>query len=131
MIINKSSKYPNSCVYFILTNKNKNIFKFGKTEDIKIRLKIYATGHDIQPDIKFIMLVEDKDNIEKCVKRLIKNYEFKKNHEIYKIYIDILKNAIIDCTNLQLKYINSYDNSDVDSYIIFDDVQYFDKIKKN
>lgn len=78
MIINKSSKYPNSCVYFILTNKNKNIFKFGKTEDIKIRLKIYATCHDTYSDIKFIMLVEDKDNIEKCVKQLIKNYEFKK-----------------------------------------------------
>ena len=95
MIINKSSKYPNSCVYIILTNKNKNIFKFGKTEDIKIRLKIYATCHDIYPDIKFIMLVENKDDIEKCVKRLIKNYEFKKNHEIYKIDIDILKMQLL------------------------------------
>ena len=130
MIINKATSHPNGCVYIILTNKNKNIFKFGKTEDIKMRLKIYATGHDTHPDIKFIMLVNNKDDVETCVKQLIKKHEFKKNHEIYKIDIELLKDVITDCASLQLKYINSYDNSNVDSYIIFDDIEYFQKTNK-
>jgi len=126
MIINNAKKYPNGCVYIILANKNKNIFKFGKSNDINVRLRVYAT----HPDIKFIILVDNKDDIETCVKHLIKKYEFKKNHEVYKINIDVLKDAIIDCTNIQLKYINTYNNDDVNAYIVFDDIKYLSN-KKN
>ena len=89
MIINKSLEYPDGSIYIILTNKNKNIFKLGHSKDIRKRLKTYATGKDNHPDIKFIMLVENRKDVENCVKRLSQKYQFKKNQEIYKIDIDL------------------------------------------
>ena len=72
MIINNAKKYLNGCVYIILANKNKKIFKFSKSSDINVRLRIYATGHDTHPDIKFIILVDNKNDIETCVKKFNK-----------------------------------------------------------
>ncbi len=89
MIIENALKYPNGYVYIILVNKGKNIFKFGKTKNVKNRLKNYATGSEVHPDIKFIILVKDKDIVENCVKDLIKNHQYKPNKEVYKVNIDI------------------------------------------
>jgi hypothetical protein len=53
--LTKKNKY----VYIILVNKNKNLFKPGRTDNIKNRLRNYATGKDTHPDIRFIMIVDD------------------------------------------------------------------------
>ena len=120
MIINKSLEYPDGSIYIILTNKNKNIFKLGHSKDIRKRLKTYATGKDNHPDIKFIMLVENRKDVENCVKRLSQKYQFKKNQEIYKIDIDIIKKHIFDCASVYTNDIELYHNKNVDSYIIFE-----------
>ena len=52
--INKMAK-GKKCVYIILANKDKNIFKVGRTNDIRKRLYSYATGKDKHPDIMFIL----------------------------------------------------------------------------
>jgi phage anti-repressor protein len=123
MIINNSLQLPEGTVYIILINKGKNIFKFGRTQNIRERLQRYATGKDTHPDIKFIMLVNNKDIVENCVKNLIKEYQYKPRQEIYKVNIDIIKNAIFDCALLNVKYEEFYNNENIDSYIIFDDSQ--------
>jgi phage anti-repressor protein len=41
-MINKNN--TNKCIYILLVNKNKNIFKVGKTTNIRNRLRTYATG---------------------------------------------------------------------------------------
>jgi phage anti-repressor protein len=130
MIIENILKYPNGYVYIILVNKGKNIFKFGKTKNIKNRLKNYATGLDTHPDIKFIILVKDKNTVENCVKSLIKDHQYKPNKEIYKVNIDIIKGAIFDCAELNIKYDEMYKNENIDSYIIFDDSEIINQKKK-
>jgi len=121
MILSKSIDIPNGNVYIIVANKNKNIFKFGRSGDIRTRLKNYATGKDKHPDIKFIMLVDNRKDVEDCVKKLIKKHQFKPNQEIYKVSIDMIKEAIFDCASLQMKYVEAYDDVTMDSYIVFDD----------
>ena len=122
MIINNDKLQINKYVYIILVNKGKNIFKFGKTNDIRNRLKNYQTGKDVHPDIKFIMLVKDNDFVENCVKNLIKKYEYKPNQEIYKINIDIMKDKIFKCAQLEIEENELLQNKNLDSYIIFDDI---------
>ena len=56
--INSMAK-KGKCIYIILANKDKSIFKVGRTKDMRKRLYSYATGKDKHPDIKFIMLIED------------------------------------------------------------------------
>ena len=121
MIINDALHNPNGYVYIILVNKGKNIFKFGRTKNMKLRLRNYATGKDTHPDIKFIIAVNNKEAVENCVKSLIMRHRYKPKQEIYKVNIEIIKNAISDCASLDIKYNDSYDNKDIDAYIIFDD----------
>jgi hypothetical protein len=120
MIINKSLEYPEGSIYIILTNKNKNIFKLGETKDIRKRLQNYATGKDAHPDIKFIMLVDNRKDVENCVKKMSQKYQFKKNQEIYKVNIDIIKKHIFDCASVYTNDIELYNNKNVNSYIIFE-----------
>lgn len=122
MIIKNGKLEINKYVYIILVNKGKNIFKFGKTNDIRNRLKNYQTGQDVHPDIKFIMLVKDNSFVENCVKDLIKKYEYKHNQEIYKINIDIMKDKIFKCAQLEIEDNELLQNKNLDSYIIFDDI---------
>lgn len=122
MIIKNGKLQINKYVYIILVNKGKNIFKFGKTNDIRNRLKNYQTGKDVHPDIKFIMLVKDNSFVENCTKDLIKKYEYKPNQEIYKINIDILKDKIFKCAQLEIEDNELLQNKNLDSYIIFDDI---------
>jgi hypothetical protein len=121
MIINDALYNPNGYVYVILANKGKNIFKFGRTKNMKKRLRNYASGKDTHPDIKFIMAVNNKEAVENCVKSLIMEHRFKPKQEIYKVDIDIIKNTISDCALLDIKYNDAYKNKDIDAYIIFDD----------
>ena len=120
MIINKSLEYPEGSIYIILTNKNKNIFKLGETKDIRKRLQNYTTGKDTHPDIKFIMLVDNRKDVENCVKKLSQKYQFKKNQEIYKVDIDIIKKHIFDCASVYTNDIELYNNKNVNAYIIFE-----------
>ena len=113
--------YPKEYVYILLVNKDKNIFKIGKTDDVRHRLQNYATGDDKHPDVKFIMRVNNKNAVETCVKTLIKRHQYKPNREIYRVDIDIIKNAIFDCGQMHSRYEEFKKIKNVDAYIIFDD----------
>lgn len=128
MIMDNNLQQPKGQIYIILANKHKNIFKIGKTDDIRSRLRNYATGKDVHPDIKFIMLVDDKDVVENCVKDLIKSHQYKLGQEIYKVDIDVIKAAVFDCANLNVKYNEITKNKNMDAYVIFDDSE-VDNIK--
>jgi phage anti-repressor protein len=117
-MISKSKKY----IYILLVNKNKDIFKIGNTTNIRNRLRTYATGTDVHPDIKFIMTIDEPKQVEQCIKIFLKDYEYKKGHEIYKIDIDLIKSVIFSCN--ELNNIKEHKNSD--AYIIYDE---YDKLE--
>ncbi len=121
----------NKFIYILLVNKDKDIFKLGRTGNIKKRLQNYATGKDKHPDIKFVMIVNDEKQIESCAKIFTKKYQYKDNKEIYKINLDLLKSVIFECSDMHKKfkkYIKN-DKTDYDTYVVFDDsksVDYLD-----
>lgn len=101
--INESIKLnPSKCVYVLLVNKNKKIFKIGKTKHIKKRLQTYAAGKNTHSDIKYIMLIDNPDIIEKCVKTLLKTSSHKKNKEIYKTSLSCMKKIINTCVDMDI-----------------------------
>jgi phage anti-repressor protein len=121
--LTKNNKY----IYIILVNKNKDIFKIGRTDDIKKRLKNYATGKDKHPDIQFIMIVDDAKQIENCAKLFTKENRFRESSEIYKINFDKLKSVIFGCADLHNNFKDK--KVDLDTYVVFDDsksVDYLD-----
>ena len=133
MIIKKANQNPAKCIYIILVNKNKQIFKYGRTNDLRKRLKTYATGKDTHPDIKFIMLVDNPKYIENCAKIFLEKYSYKKGQEIYKIDFDFIKTVTVNCVEMfkHMDFITK--NKDSEAYIIFDDyetLEYLDDKEK-
>ena len=126
--LTKTHKY----IYIMLVNKNKQIFKVGRTENIRKRLQSYSTGKDSHPDIKFIMIVEDDKQVENCVKLFEKSKQFKENKELYRENLDNIKKIINECAilsknskelleNMNNNGDNSKNGSKYDKYIVFDD----------
>ena len=111
-------------VYILLTNKNKNIFKFGKADkNFRQRFKSYATGHDKHPDIKFIMHTSDPQAVEKCTKLFTTINQVRGKSELRKIDINILKEIMFSCALLDTKFnkIDLEEAKKYDAYIIFED----------
>ena len=120
MILDNAARLKNRCVYILLADKDCDIFKFGKTEDLRKRLRTYATGARKHPNIQFIMLVNNKDSVETCVKNLAIDYQYKENQELYKIDINKLNDFIYDCAELHEKYNEIPQHGNSDAYVVFD-----------
>lgn len=119
--INKMAK-GKKCMYIILANKNKNIFKVGRTNDIRKRLYSYATGKDKHPDIMFIMLIDDPKKVEDCTKVFTTKNIVRGKQELYKIDLDTLKSIIFNCAFLTKQFNEVLKNNDTfDSYIVYDE----------
>lgn len=89
----------NGGVIYILEalNSDTNLYKIGKTTNLRNRLNNYNSGNanDVEPI--FILEVDDIDNVELCVKKTIKEFQYRKYKEIYEIDIDVLKQVMTRC----------------------------------
>lgn len=87
-------------------NDNSTLYKIGKTINLKNRLKSYNSG--LANDIEIVLVYEcdDIDQVEKCIKVMMKNAQYRKYKEVYKVDIDIIKKAIDNCDS-KIKEINT------------------------
>ena len=72
--------------------------KIGNSEDIKKRMKQYNVGRIDELPIVFVYKTEQMDEIEKCLKNNLKQYQKKKNTEMFKIDLEFIKETIKYCT---------------------------------
>jgi len=129
--LTKNNKY----VYILLVNKDKDIFKVGRTNDIRKRLYSYSTGRDKHPDIKFIMIIEDPKLIEKCTNIFLKQHNYKNKKELYKIDFDLLKKIVFKCAEIKKGLEDSFksfksgkfNEDDHDAYIVYNEVDHVDQ----
>jgi hypothetical protein len=109
-------------VYILMVNKGKNIFKVGRTENVRKRLFAYATGREKHPDIHFIMIVDDPVSVENCVKSLADKNRYKKNKELYQVDFDSLQRLVSNCGIIHKDFLESMANKqNYDNYIIYDE----------
>lgn len=77
MYMNQGREYA---YIFVIDNKHiKNIFKIGQTSDIIKRLDNYNVGRIDEIDLKYLAVVYDSKNVEKCMKHNLKKYQYIKN----------------------------------------------------
>jgi len=72
--------------------------KIGSTNEIGSRIKQYNVGHINELPIIFAYLTDDVDEIEKCIKQNLKNYQLKYKTEIFKIDLDFVKETAKYCS---------------------------------
>jgi predicted GIY-YIG superfamily endonuclease len=96
----KNIDYPEGNHIYII--KQKKFYKIGYTKNLNKRIKTYNTGNANKIYFNYIIKVENIE-IDKCIKKIMKNEEYIKNKEFYKI---TLKHA--------LKFINKC-STDIDN----------------
>jgi hypothetical protein len=113
----------NEFIYIIMVNKDQELLKLGKTKDMRHRLQAYATGRETHPDVRFIMIVEDKKRVEACAKLFSKTYQYKGNKELYKMERDKLKRIIFKCADIDKDVLEKMENEkeNTNTYIVYDD----------
>jgi phage anti-repressor protein len=74
------------------------VYKLGNSSDIKKRMKQYNVGRINELPIVFVYKTNKMKEIEKCLKNNLKEYQKKKNTEIFKIDLDFIKETIKYCT---------------------------------
>jgi phage anti-repressor protein len=84
-------------------NTDVTLYKLGKSNGLRNRLNLYNSGNanDVEP--LFILPVNDIDNVETCVKKSCKLYQYRKYKEVYEIDIDVLKEVMSDCNDFTNK----------------------------
>lgn len=77
-----------------------DLHKIGKTDNKSNRFGQYNSGNanDIEP--LFILEVDDLEKVEKCIKNLLEEYQYRKKKEIYQINVDALKTVFVKCESL-------------------------------
>lgn len=142
-LIKKNIKKPINIVgghIYILKAMNttqKNMFKLGNSDDMKKRLRVYNTGNANNIEPLFAMKVDDIDMVEGCIKNISKEYQYKKNKEVYNIDFEFLKKLCMKCKNFikqlekefahnikstkkKLKMLKNNKNNDTSFYMIVD-----------
>jgi predicted GIY-YIG superfamily endonuclease len=82
---------PEKGVIYIFQTPNSSensLYKIGKTKNLKQRLKSHQSPMAYDIEILFYYESDNIQEIESCIKTLMKKYQYRKYKEVYKINID-------------------------------------------
>ena len=74
----------------------------NKTADFKARLKTHQTSHVDNIKVVKVYKTNDIDNVENCLKRFMKNKQYKKYKEFYQIDVEIITDLFKVCNSASL-----------------------------
>ncbi len=98
--------YPIVNAIYVITkiiNKHK-YYKVGYTKNLNKRLKVYNTSEPNKILFNYYLMVKDK-KIDRCIKDIMKSYEFIKNKEYYMTTLNKILRFISKC-DISLNKIN-------------------------
>lgn len=82
---------------FKALNSNLTLYKLGKTIDSKTRFKSHNSPMANDIDILFQYETDNIEQVESCVKALMKKSQYRKYKEVYQVDLNILRKTIVDC----------------------------------
>lgn len=90
-------------IYVLKTTETiEGVYKIGKTENFKKRLQSHQSSHPNKLDIAYVYETDMINQVESCLKNLLKDKAYRKRKEFYEIDIDILKSLIKTCECMTL-----------------------------
>jgi len=91
-------------LYIIKTDLGiEDVYKLGKSKKFKKRLTTHNSSHVDNVKVVLVYETEDIDGVERCLKAVLKGFQYKKRKEFYTITIDKLKELLEDCDKITLK----------------------------
>jgi phage anti-repressor protein len=91
-------------VYILKSTKDiEGIYRIGKTKKFKERKNVHDSSHPDDMEIIMIYETQNIDEVESCLKSILKSKQYRKRKEFYEIDLDVLKELIDGCEKLSLK----------------------------
>jgi phage anti-repressor protein len=102
----KSRKKPSKGVIygFEINDNNRKFIKIGKSKDFLQRMKQHNSSHADKIDVEFIFETDNFDEVEGCIKGIMKKYQYRKGKEVYEVEMDKLKELTDGCDKLTKKF---------------------------
>jgi phage anti-repressor protein len=102
----KSRKKPSKGVIygFEINDNNRKFIKIGKSKDFLQRMKQHNSSHADKIDVEFLFETDNFDEVEGCIKGIMKKYQYRKGKEVYEVEIDKLKELTDGCDKLTKKF---------------------------
>ena len=102
----KSRKKPSKGVIygFEINQDNRKFIKIGKSKDFLQRMKQHNSSHANKIDVEFLFETNHFDEVESCIKGIMKKYQYRKGKEVYEITMDKLKELTSGCDKLTKKF---------------------------
>lgn len=109
-------------IYIIRASKgNSSLYKIGQTKDLYKRLSTYNTGRAEDVEVLSIYKTPYRKEVEKCLKRLMKEKQYKSRREIYHVDWSIIQKLIMGCSQFSMKLHKTSRKNTLDGeyYMIF------------
>jgi phage anti-repressor protein len=102
----KSRKKPSKGVIygFEINDNNRKFIKIGKSKDFLQRTKQHNSSHADKIDVEFLFETDNFNEVEGCIKGIMKKYQYRKGKEVYEVEIDKLKELTDGCDKLTKKF---------------------------
>lgn len=87
-------------IYVLNTHENvglNDIYKLGSSEDFKKRLLTHQSSHADNVEVKHIYKTSDVKGVERCLRSVLRERQYRKKKEFYQIDLDSLKDLIETC----------------------------------
>jgi phage anti-repressor protein len=89
-------------IYVLKTDNDvelKDIYKIGSSTDFKSRLLTHQTSHVHNVKVEYVYKTNNVKGVERCLKAILHERQYRKRKEFYQIEIDDLKEIIDNCGN--------------------------------
>ena len=89
-------------IYVLKTDNDvalKDIYKIGSSTDFKSRLLTHQSSHVDNVKVEHVYETTDVKGVERCLKAILQERQYRKRKEFYQIEIDDLKKIIDNCGN--------------------------------
>lgn len=91
---------------FKALNTELTLYKLGKTINSKSRFNAHNSPMANNIEVIYIFETDNIEQVELCVKALMKKSQYRKYKEVYRVDLDILKKTIKDC-NAKINEVNN------------------------
>lgn len=92
-------------IYVIKAHADRDdIVKIGRTANLRKRLSNHASSRADDPHVLYQYECDDIDEVEACVKALIKKHKYRKYKEVYQADVDMIKYFVQGCASLKMRY---------------------------
>ena len=87
----------------LLFNKRDDVIKPGSASNMVDRLSTYNTGRVEDVELLHVYQTDYRKEVERCLKKLMAEKQYRKRRELYEVDPDIVKKLIRGCASLSMK----------------------------